>query len=141
MPLSLLSDLCVYLSSIPGVGTFDPVGGTGSLFYPEIPDAPPSCLALRPYGGQPPGGRTFETATPIWDAPSIQVVVRDADYDAANARANAVYNALSAVSGRLFGTVYVQHFWCLQPPSNALGRDLNNLWLVSFNVAIRKAIA
>jgi len=77
----------------------------------------------------------------IYDAPTIQIVSRDALYDVADARAQAAYNALSAVQGRMFGALYCHQIWCMQPPGNALGRGADNLWLVSFNVAIRKSIA
>jgi len=142
--VSLLSDLAVFLSLVPGVGIFDPTGFTSTIEYPDLPPGPPdgpiSCLALRPYGGQPPGARTFDSAVPVWDAPTIQIVSRDAVYDVADARAQAAYNALSAVQGRMFGPLYVHHFWCMQPPGNSLGRDATNLWLVSFNIAARKSI-
>lgn len=139
--ISVLNDLSAFLATIPGVGTYDPVGTTGNLFYPQLPAAPPSCLALRPYGGQPPGPRTFASGVPIWDAPLIQIVARDAAYDAADARAQAAYGALSGVAGQLFGGLYCYRITCLQPPSNALGRDASNLWLVSFNCALIKQIA
>ena len=139
--MNLLDALCAYLATIPGVGTYNPTGSGGTIFYPQLPDSaapnPAACLALRPYGGQPPGPRTFEDGVPLWDAPLIQVVARDPDYNTAYARAQAAYTALAAVSGQLFAGRYCYRITCLQPPNAALGREQgSNYWLVSFNVAV-----
>lgn len=141
--MDYLNALCLYLASV-GVGTYTPTLSGGSISYPSLPDsAPPnvaSCLALRPYGAQPPGPRTFERHAPIWNAPLVQVVSRDADFTAASNRAWLAHDALADMAGVLLSGTYCYGVTCIQTPNLALGREENtNNWLVSFNVAIMKS--
>lgn len=136
--MALLDDLGTFLAAA-GIGLYDRVGVTSTIFYPQMPDAPDSCVALIPYGSEPPGPYLFDSSLPQWETPRVQLISRDADYDTAFARAYSAYKAFAGVSDLAIGTTHYFFVRAIQSPFS-LGRDERNLWRVALNVRCQRTI-
>jgi hypothetical protein len=91
--IAVLIDIANFLAA-SGLGVYDPVGITSSIYIHELPPAPAVALSVKAYGAAPPGPYLFDATLPTWENPRVQIMVRDPDADAGFARCYAAWKAL-----------------------------------------------
>jgi hypothetical protein len=137
--MAVVDDVANVLAAA-GLGVYDTVGTTSTIFTHRRPDKPDACLSVEMYGGAPPGPFLFGGTLPEWENPRVQIVARDPVADTALAKANGAYKALAGVTDISIGGVHYFSIRALQQPFS-LGVDENNLFLYGFNVQAMKGIA
>lgn len=100
-----------------------------------VPAKPDHIVALFQYAGFAPASVRDHRAK--YRLPRLQVQVRDKYYDAAEAHANTIYDALLDVTNMYLGDVWYLRISPLQEPYD-LGNDENNRSIVAFNAQIEK---
>jgi hypothetical protein len=126
----LLNEIASFLE-VNGLG----IRGT-DLFAGEIPaHAPQTVVGLLETGGGPPQF-VHSQSQRLAEAPSFQVMVRSADYEAARERSEAIVRILTVRNQTLSGVLY---HWIVpvQSPID-LGRDGNELHKVACNFDVMK---
>jgi hypothetical protein len=126
----LLNEIASFLE-VNGLG----IRGT-DLFAGEIPaHAPQTVVGLLETGGGPPQF-VHSQSQRLAEAPSFQVMVRSADYEAARERCEAIVRILTVRNQTLSGVLY---HWIVpvQSPID-LGRDGNELHKVACNFDVMK---
>lgn len=136
-------DIALFLMA-QGLGVYDPVGTTSTIFVGSEPPAPATMIAILDYTAAPVprGAVTFDSPLrPNRAAPRIQVVCRDPDYLTAKNTALKAWLALSGVLHQILGTAFYYQVKPLQSEPFTLGLDLNNLWRVVCNYEAVKSLS
>jgi hypothetical protein len=134
----VLSDVASVLAAA-GLGVYDPVGITSSIFIHRRPDAPASLLSVELYGSAPPGPYLFDATLPVYENPRLQIVSRDADGDTAYTRCYNAWQALVGLSDVSLGGV---HYFSIRSVTGPVsqGVDENNLFLYGCNIQAMRTI-
>ena len=99
--MALLIDVATYVDS----QLVSLILGT-NLFVGRLPESPDTCAVLYEYGGTPPDN-TMGTALPSLENPSLQVLVRAANYASAQTLIQSIWVVLEGVvDTTLSGTRY-----------------------------------
>lgn len=123
--MSLLEDLADLLV-LAGAG----VQGT-SLFVGRMPSEVAECVSVQTYQGMTPR-YVHNTANPIYERPSFQVLVRGASLAAVEAKAQTIWAYLAAIT---MTTVNSTRFLAIRPYHSPfeLPQDGNDRYLYAFS--------
>lgn len=78
-----------------------------NLFKSIDPGQPDTAVVLYEYSGLPPVDTMGASLTTTLEQPSLHVLIRGVNYDAAVTKAKAVFQALHKMSGSINGTRYL----------------------------------
>jgi hypothetical protein len=137
--VSVVDDVANALASA-GLGIYDIVGTTSTIFTHLLPDAPASAYSVELYGAAPPGPYLFGGTLPEWENPRIQITKRDPDAGTAYAGCLAAVKALIALTDVSLGGVHYFSIRLVNGPLS-LGRDENNLWRYVANLQCMKGFS
>lgn len=124
--MSVLHDLAS-VAQAAGCGT-----PAVDLFTATMPDDPPNVAALQQYGGLAP--RRTVPCNISHESPAIQVAVRATTYEAAEARAYALWHALAFSNRVINGVTYLDS--APQQAPFLLRRDDNARPIVGFSLYV-----
>jgi hypothetical protein len=105
-------------------------GQSAGLVYGGLDSSPAAQVAVVPGAGRPPEWTHNQAGTAI-NKPSVQVLVRAADYRTARDRANAIHALLQLTTVTIGSTVY-HRVWPIGSPA-PLGPDDNGWFIFSVN--------
>jgi hypothetical protein len=137
--IAVLIDIANFLAA-SGLGVYDPVGITSSIYIHELPPAPAVALSVKAYGAAPPGPYLFDATLPTWENPRVQIMVRDPDADAGFARCYAAWKALIGLSDVALGGIHYFKVRSVIGPID-LSRDDNNNWLSTCSVECMRTLS
>jgi hypothetical protein len=108
-----------------------------TLFLGTIPDSPDACVSLMEYGGMHP---EQDMDALCYEAPSLQVTVRDPVYPNARAKIQQIINLLDRRANVTLGSAFYLRILANQSPF-PLGQDLNDRHrlVVNFDIARKEA--
>lgn len=127
--MALLEDIGTYLEA-------ESIGTQGTdLFIGMMPDEPDNCVAIYQYSGLAPvKAMTIVPGEYVMEQPRVNVMVRNSSFQNAQAKAQAVFDALGGYSAG--NILFID---ALQSPYQ-LGPDQNNRQLIGCNFEVTKAI-
>lgn len=126
----MLTEIVAYLV-IHGQGT----EGV-DLFMGLLPVEPTRAAALYEYGGLPPRIAFDQTQ---WEQPRVQVLVRDAVYERARERAEAIYQTFIGMTNVLVGATF--YLSASPTPPALFERDANGRTVFAIDVLFQKALS
>ena len=125
-----------------GLGTYDPDGAGGDVFYARMPSSPDKAIMVMPSGGEP----DLASGTLPYDVPVTQVMVRGERTKPLDTerRAWAIYDALNGLHRVTLDQggedeIYLVGMTAMQPPvhvdTDKSGRDT---WTINFRARVRR---
>jgi hypothetical protein len=132
--MSTVTELSAYLVT-QGIGT---LGST--LFMGNVPMGATTAVSIGLVSSNTPiRSMGSVCSAPVADAPSVQVMVRDPDHAAGEAKAKAVIDALDFFSGSLSGTEYLLITLSYGPVYIGLDENNRHRWSLVFRVMKRRS--
>lgn len=126
------------------VGTFLQSAGYGtlgtSLFLSFLPDSPDSATVVYESPASSPPVEILGPNLPPIERPRIQVVVRNADYQAGRSTADAIWKSLAAVMDQTLSGVYYHRIEPMGSPFPLKRDDIQREYL-AMNLQVWKALS